>query len=105
MPAHRASTFAYCMTGVFQFGFVFAYAVFSSWLMIEMFEFIFGSASLVDVYLRSAGASLALPLAFIAVPIALKWLLIGRWKPEQFPAWGLKYYRFWLVKTVLALNP
>lgn len=105
LPAHKASTFAYVMTGIAQFAFYFAYALFGFWLMIEMFDFIFESQSLVGVYLRSAGATVAVTLAFVAIPIALKWLLIGRWKADIFPVWSLKYYRFWVIKRVLALNP
>ena len=39
------------------------------------------------------------------LPIALKWLLIGRWKPRAIRAWSLGYFRFWLVKTVVVANP
>lgn len=105
LPVHKASTFAYVMTGIGQFGFALVYSLFSIWLMIEMLAFIFESQSPLDIYVRSVGVALAVTLAFTLVPIALKWLLVGRWKPDVFPVWSLKYYRFWLVRTVLALNP
>ena len=38
-------------------------------------------------------------------PIAMKWLLIGRWKPETIPIWSLRYFRFWLVKTAIRGAP
>ena len=39
------------------------------------------------------------------LPILAKWTLIGRWKPQQIRVWSLKYFRFWLVKTLVRLNP
>ena len=46
---------------------------------------------------RFAGLSL--------LPIALKWLLVGRWQPREFRVWGLAYLRFWIVKTLVRSNP
>ncbi len=40
-----------------------------------------------------------------AIPIAAKWLLIGRWKEEVFPIWSLRYFRFWVVKTLVQSAP
>ena len=34
-----------------------------------------------------------------------KWVLVGRWKPQQIRVWSLAYVRFWLVKTLVAANP
>src|SRR5205823_1772024 len=39
------------------------------------------------------------------VPIAAKWLLVGRWKPGQIRIWSLAYVRFWIVKTLIRSNP
>jgi non-ribosomal peptide synthetase-like protein len=44
-------------------------------------------------------------LAVCAVPIAAKWLLIGRWRPQHIRLWSLAYVRFWVVKTLLWTNP
>src|SRR5207247_703405 len=44
-------------------------------------------------------------LVVCAVPIAGKWLLIGRWKPQQIRVWSLAYVRFWIVKTLIRSNP
>ena len=38
-------------------------------------------------------------------PILAKWMLIGRWKPQQIRVWSLAYVRFWLVKTLVRPNP
>ncbi len=34
-----------------------------------------------------------------------KWILIGRWKPQQIRIWSLAYLRFWVVKTLVRRNP
>src|SRR5579884_802890 len=39
------------------------------------------------------------------VPIILKWVLIGRFKPQRIRVWSLPYVRFWVVKTLVLLNP
>ena len=44
-------------------------------------------------------------LAMGILPVLAKWLLIGRWKPRRIRAWGLAYFRFWLVKTMIVANP
>ncbi len=44
-------------------------------------------------------------LVVCAIPIAAKWLLIGRWKPRQIRLWSLEYVRFWIVKTLIRSNP
>ena len=40
-----------------------------------------------------------------AVPIAAKWILIGRWKPQRIRVWSLAYLRFWIVKTLVVASP
>jgi non-ribosomal peptide synthetase-like protein len=44
-------------------------------------------------------------LVVCAVPIAAKWLIIGRWKPESIRIWSLAYVRFWIAKTLIRSNP
>jgi non-ribosomal peptide synthetase-like protein len=40
------------------------------------------------------------------VPVAAKWVLIGRWKPQQrIRLWSLAYVRFWVVKTLIRSSP
>jgi len=53
-----------------------------------------------------AFASLVLvyPLMLMVV-IALKWLIIGRYKPGEYPLWGFYYFRFWLVTSIEGTVP
>ena len=41
----------------------------------------------------------------LAIPIGLKWLVIGRYRPGNYPLWGFYYFRWWLVTTVEAAVP
>jgi non-ribosomal peptide synthetase-like protein len=59
----------------------------------------------VEGYVRLVLFSSVALLVVCAVPIVTKWLLIGRWKPQQIRLWSLAYVRFWLVKTSIQWNP
>src|SRR2546423_12265456 len=59
----------------------------------------------VDFYVRLVLCCVAGFLAVCALPILAKWMLIGRWKPEQIRIWSLVYVRFWIVKTLIRSNP
>jgi len=61
--------------------------------------------NVLEIYGRIAASSAAIFLALCAVPIALKWILIGRWKVDVIPIWSLRYFRFWLVKTLVQSAP
>jgi non-ribosomal peptide synthetase-like protein len=41
----------------------------------------------------------------LLVPIAVKWLVIGRYRPGEYPLWGTYYFRWWLVTTIEAAVP
>jgi non-ribosomal peptide synthetase-like protein len=58
-----------------------------------------------ELYLRCCVSGGLLFLLYAAVPIALKWVLVGRWKAGRIPIWSLGYYRFWLAKLLIQTNP
>ena len=58
-----------------------------------------------DIYLRSTSYAAVAFVVLCTLPILAKWLLIGRWKPQQIPIWSLAYFRFWLVKTLVRSDP
>ncbi|HEY2266711.1 MAG TPA: Pls/PosA family non-ribosomal peptide synthetase [Streptosporangiaceae bacterium] len=69
------------------------------------YEWISAAHGYQDIYLRSVvfgGAGFGI---LCAVPIAAKWVLIGRWEPQQIQIWSLGYFRFWIVKTLVKSNP
>ena len=56
----------------------------------------------------TCGRSRSPPRLFLflfTLPILAKWMLIGRWKPQQIRIWSLAYVRFWVVKTLVAAEP
>src|SRR5207247_1434322 len=69
------------------------------------YEWISGGLGGVEIYLRLVLFSGAGFLVVCSVPIVAKWVLIGRWKPQQIRIWSLAYVRFWIVKTLIRSNP
>ncbi len=64
-----------------------------------------GVTGAAGIYGRSVVFGGALFPGACLLPIAVKWLLVGRWRPTEFPLWGLAYVRFWTVKVLLHANP
>ncbi|HEX3963666.1 MAG TPA: Pls/PosA family non-ribosomal peptide synthetase [Trebonia sp.] len=58
-----------------------------------------------DVAARVVAFGVVLQVALAALPIAAKWLLIGRWQPGRITIWSLGYVRFWFVKSLLVASP
>ncbi|RUM37524.1 MAG: peptide synthetase, partial [Desulfobulbus sp.] len=51
-----------------------------------------------------AGILASLTLLFL-LPVAMKWLLLGRVEPGIYPLWGGFFLRFWLVDKMMAMAP
>ena len=55
------------------------------------------------------GLSLAALLAYVPLygllVVAVKWLVIGRFRAGNYPLWGFYYLRFWLVKKAVESVP
>jgi non-ribosomal peptide synthetase-like protein len=71
----------------------------------EAYEWVAAADGLWHIYLRSLLCGAAGFLALCAVPVAAKWILVGRWTPREFPVWSGAYLRFWIVKSLLHANP
>jgi non-ribosomal peptide synthetase-like protein len=69
------------------------------------FSWVSGAHGVLGVYPRLVVFGAGTLFGLGVLPIALKWLLIGRWKPRSIRAWSLGYFRFWLVKIVVVANP
>ena len=52
----------------------------------------------------AASVVLYVPLACLLV-VAVKWLVIGRFRAGEYPLWGFYYYRFWVVKKLVEAAP
>lgn len=57
------------------------------------------------IYLRAITFSAASFLCLSALPIVVKWAVIGRWRPCEIRIWSLAYFRFWMVKTLVRSSP
>ncbi|MEU6476897.1 Pls/PosA family non-ribosomal peptide synthetase [Streptomyces sp. NPDC047017] len=69
------------------------------------YDWVAAGRGLADIYERSFLCGGVGFVAVCAFPVAAKWILVGRWKPGEFPVWGPAYLRFWLVKALLHANP
>ncbi|MGV9989261.1 Pls/PosA family non-ribosomal peptide synthetase [Streptomyces sp. NPDC003374] len=69
------------------------------------YEWVAAGSGLVSVYERSFVCGGVGFVAVCAFPVAVKWILVGRWKSAEFPVWSAAYLRFWIVKTLLHANP
>ena len=96
---------AYVLCGAMQFLVFLAYASVAGIVSAVGFDWISAGSGPIDVYLRLVVIEGAAFAGMCLLPIVAKWTLIGRWKPEEFPIWSLRYFRFWLVNTLIRMNP
>ncbi|WP_354260195.1 Pls/PosA family non-ribosomal peptide synthetase [Arthrobacter sp. OAP107] len=101
----RASTVEYVVCGMLQVLIFLAYAALFSVMFESGLGWIWASRTPFEVYLRSAAFGAGSFGVMCAFPILAKWVLVGRWKPEEIRIWSLAYVRFWLVKTLVVANP
>ena len=69
------------------------------------FSWVIRGRGVLEIYARLVAFGGGTLAGLGMLPIAVKWLLIGRWKPRSMRAWSFGYFRFWLVKTVVVANP
>lgn len=95
----------YAACGALQALFYLAFSYLSVLAAIEGYRWIVAGSSGIAEYLRLVGYS-ALGFATVcAVPIAAKWLIVGRWRAQTIRIWSPAYLRFWVVKTLIRSNP
>jgi non-ribosomal peptide synthetase-like protein len=104
--AQPASTAQYVLTGALQVLFVLAYFYVAALAGTAGYEWIAAGQGVVDAYARTVVFGAAGFAVLCLLPIALKWILIRRWKGgRQIRIWSLEYVRFWIVKTLVRSNP
>lgn len=101
----KIDNWRYVLCGAAQLLVLFTGFVIGAVVVEQAYLWIMGAVGIVDSYLRALAFSAVAFAILCAFPIAMKWILIGRWKPREFPVWGLTYFRFWLVKTLIRANP
>lgn len=95
----------YIVCGALQAAFYLGYSYLGVLAAIEGHRWMVGEAQGTERYLRLVLLGATAFVVVCAVPIAAKWLLVGRWQPRSIRLWSLAYVRFWIVKTLLRSNP
>lgn len=103
--ARRATTFDFVLTGVLQAVVALAYSGALMFTLVAGYEWVILGNGVLDLWLRSLAFTTGFVLLLCVAPIALKWLIIGRWKEQHIRIWSLAYVRFWFVKAVVQMNP
>jgi non-ribosomal peptide synthetase-like protein len=104
-PFHVPSSLSYVTCGALQIGFSAAFLLFVLLILEAGFKWAIAPDSAVEIYARSVAFGAGLFAALTAVPVAAKWLLIGRFKAQSIPIWSFAYFRFWVVKTLMRTSP
>ncbi|EEG09924.1 non-ribosomal peptide synthetase [Pseudogulbenkiania ferrooxidans 2002] len=104
-PATPTSAREHVVCGVLQALFYLGYSYLGVIAAIAGYQWLVADAMGVEKVLRLALFGSVVFFAVSVLPIAVKWLLIGRWKPQQIRLWSLGYVRFWVVKALIWSNP
>jgi non-ribosomal peptide synthetase-like protein len=99
------SAHEYILCGALQALFYLGYSYLGVFAAVEGYQWLVAGAEGVEGVLRLVLFGGMAFLIVCAVPIAAKWLLIGRWRPQQIRLWSLAYVRFWVVKSLIWSNP
>ncbi|QTG80133.1 Pls/PosA family non-ribosomal peptide synthetase [Arthrobacter crystallopoietes] len=112
-----ARTWEYVTCGALQALVYVGYCLLAGWLAVVGYQWIFPEAgpgnhqwlghgmSFGEIYLRSLAFSAATFVLLSILPVAAKWIIIGRFRPHEIRIWSLAYFRFWLVKTLMRTSP
>jgi non-ribosomal peptide synthetase-like protein len=102
----RASNLAYWTCGAAQLLFYGLYSYFGLWALNQGLNWVYDALDEpLRLYLRCVLLSGGAFFGMSGFAVIAKWVLVGRWKPEAFPIWSLRYYRFWVVKTLIRTAP
>ncbi|QKW49012.1 Pls/PosA family non-ribosomal peptide synthetase [Streptomyces buecherae] len=99
------STVRYALCGAAQLLFFLGYAFLLTVVTVRGYEWISEASNPTGGYGRAVVFGAANFLGMSLLPIAAKWLLIGRWTARDFPLWGPTYLRFWVVKVLVQSSP
>jgi non-ribosomal peptide synthetase-like protein len=103
--ATPTSSREYIRCAALQALFLLAYSYAAVVAITEGYNWVSAGSSAFGICLRLFMASSSAFLVVCAVPIAAKWVFVGRWKPQQIRLWSLAYVRFWIVKTLVRSSP
>ncbi len=116
-PPMDARTWEYFLCGVLQTLVYLGYCVVGGLLTVVWYQWVFPESgpgnhqwmehglSFLEIYLRSTAYAAAAFLGLCILPVAAKWIIVGRFRPQEIRIWSLAYFRFWLVKTLMRTSP
>lgn len=98
---HQASTWKVAVAGLVQFTAVYTLLIFFSESLVDAI----GVDQLGNWALVAATYIGMTVLVWLLMPVAIKWIVIGRFKPGRYPLWGSYFLRWWIVRTALRFVP
>lgn len=104
-PKRPVSGLKYFLCGIGQFmGILLQYGL-ASWqflIVVLCYAWVnqFQSIFSIEALLLYIGLVLAMPLIALVITISVKWLLLGRVKPGEYPLWGWFYCRWWFIQAL-----
>ena len=101
----RVGTLSYAVCGALQLVVMVGIVLLGAALFDIGLRWIWPVTDPVQIFLRTSALATGTLAAFILLPVLAKWLLIGRWKPQEIRLWSLRYVRFWVVKTLIRTSP
>ncbi|WP_433298943.1 Pls/PosA family non-ribosomal peptide synthetase [Pseudonocardia sp. CA-142604] len=101
----RTSNVGYLVTGALQLLTFLVVTFVGSVVVDRVFTWASDGTDLLQVFTRSAAAAAVVFLATALLPIVAKWVLVGRFTEREIRLWSPGYFRFWLVKTLIQVNP
>ncbi len=104
-PVAPGSPFGHALVGTLQLLLFVLSCLIGAVTLTRGYEWVTATGSALTAYLRAALYGGALVVVTSILPIAAKWLLIGRARPTEFPVWSLAYLRFWVVRALLHTSP
>jgi non-ribosomal peptide synthetase-like protein len=102
---HVARDRAYVACALAQLALVVGYGVVGAAAVAAGYDWVAAGSGPGERYLRLAGFGSVLAAATCALPIVVKWALVGRWRRTEIAVWSPAYLRFWVVKTLVRSNP
>jgi non-ribosomal peptide synthetase-like protein len=112
-----ARTWEYVTCGALQVLVYLGYCLLAGLIMVVGYQWLFPAAGpgnhdwvshgtpFWELYLRAVANGAATFVLLCILPVAGKWILIGRFRPREIRIWSLAYFRFWLVKALMRTSP
>ena len=116
-PPMDARTWEYITCGALQVLVYIGYCLLAGLIAVVGYMWLFPAAgpgnhywmghgtSFFELYLRSISYAAATFVVMCILPVAAKWIFVGRFRPREIRIWSLAYFRFWLVKALMRTSP